>query len=81
VEGLWSRSRVRQLKKRTQKQTPMRARYFSADRRGVFLSQAGPRFDLDLVQAEHHLSLTVANRLRNDEGDPFGSPSAGWIYG
>ena len=56
VEGLWSRSLVRRMKRRTQKQTQMRARYFSADRRGVFLSQAGPRFDLELVQAEHHLS-------------------------
>jgi hypothetical protein len=53
----------------------------SAERRGVFLSQAGPRFELELVQAEHHLSRVRRDRLRNDEGDPCGSPSTGSVYG
>jgi hypothetical protein len=29
--------------------------YFQREALRVFLSQAGPRFDLELVQAEHHL--------------------------
>jgi hypothetical protein len=48
----------------------------------VFLSQAGPRFDLGLLQAEHHLWFrwwSIASR--NDEGDPVGSPSAGSLCG
>ena len=48
----------------------------------VFLSQAGPRFDLELVQAEHHLWFRrwlIASE--NDEGDPVGSPSTGSLCG
>jgi hypothetical protein len=41
VEGLWSRSLVRRMKRRTQKQTQMRARYFSAKRRGSFSLRRG----------------------------------------
>ena len=36
--------------------------YFSAARRGVFLSQAGPQFGLVLVQAEHHLGCRRQSR-------------------
>lgn len=74
VEGLWSPSLVGQMKKRTQKLARMRARYFSAERRGVFLSQAGPRFDLELVQAEHHLSSVVAIASETTKATRLGRP-------
>ena len=38
--------------------------------RAVFLSQAGPRFVLELVQAEHHLCSSWVVALQNDKGDP-----------
>jgi hypothetical protein len=42
----------------------------------VFLSQAGPRVCLDLLQAVHHLSVSFVHFcFQNEEGDPFGSPS------
>jgi len=41
----------------------------------IFLSQAGPRFVLDLPHLSITFSSRVRRRLRNDEGDPFGSPS------
>jgi hypothetical protein len=40
----------------------------------TFLSQAGPQVRSDVFQAEHHLPLLLI-RLRNDKGDPVGSPS------
>jgi hypothetical protein len=46
-------------------------------RRGqrIFLSQAGPRFFLELRHAEHHLLFAdCRSPLRNDEGDPVGRP-------
>lgn len=48
----------------------------TAPRAGAFLSRAGPRFDLDLFQAEHQpFVLTMAsNCFQNDEGDPVGRP-------
>jgi len=39
------------------KQTLIAERFCSARTPRVFLSQAGPRFDLVLFQAEHHLSI------------------------
>ena len=49
----------------------------------VFLSQAGPRFDLVLLQAGHHLVVPFVSRiaLRNEKGDPLGSPSTGSFCG
>jgi hypothetical protein len=46
----------------------------------TFLSQAGPRLFLDLLQAEHHLvpSLLIA---QNAKGDPLGSPSLELLCG
>jgi hypothetical protein len=55
VEELWSPSLVRFPKKSTLKHTLIHQRYFKRRAPRVFLSQAGPRFDLELVQAEHHL--------------------------
>jgi hypothetical protein len=47
-----------------------------ADAQRVFLSQAGPRFELDLLQAGHHPSVAVPLKFfQNDEGDLAGSPS------
>ena len=43
----------------------------SAECRGVFLSQAGPRFELELVQAEHHLSRVRRDRLRKRRRRPM----------
>jgi hypothetical protein len=36
----------------------------------VFLSQAGPRFDLALVQAEHHLLCTCYGNKKGDRWSP-----------
>jgi len=51
--------------------------FFNATAREVFLSQAGPRFELDLFQAEHHPSLPIVFRLRKRRRRPAGSPSLG----
>jgi hypothetical protein len=57
-------------------------RSFLASAQRVFLSQAGPRFELCLLQAGHHLGfLRGLVASRNEEGDPFGSPSSGSICG
>src|SRR5207245_2879607 len=42
------------LENRRLKQTLIASVYFQRATLRVFLSQAGPRFDLELVQAEHH---------------------------
>ena len=39
----------------------------------AFLSQAGPRFELDLLQAEHHLDLDMTVRLQKRRRRP------GWV--
>jgi hypothetical protein len=54
VEGLWSPSLGADLENRRLKHTQTFQRLLSATRRGVFLSQAGPRFDLELFK----LSIT-----------------------
>ena len=52
------------LENRRLKQTLIASVYFQRAALRVFLSQAGPRFDLELVQAEHHLLVpTLAGRL------------------
>ena len=43
------------LEKGRLKQTLIASLHFQRAALRVFLSQAGPRFDLELVQAEHHL--------------------------
>ena len=55
VEELWSPSLARRVETRRQKHTLIASAIPSASAPRVFLSQAGPRFDLGLVQAEHHL--------------------------
>jgi hypothetical protein len=46
----------------------------------IFLSQAGPRFDLELFQAEHHLLVdVVSGRLPTKKATRFGSPSSGLL--
>jgi hypothetical protein len=55
VEGFWSPSLVSRRENRRLKQTLVFQRTFPAPSARVFLSQAGPRFDLELFQAEHHL--------------------------
>ena len=44
-------------------------------RRGTFLSQAGPQVRSELVQLSITSLIWSGLRTRNDEGDPFGSPS------
>jgi hypothetical protein len=71
VEGLWSPSLVfgGEIGRLTLTHIPSAISQAEAQR--VFLSQAGPRFVLLLVQAEHHLLVRLRFRLRNDEGDPW----------
>jgi hypothetical protein len=45
--------------------------YFQRATPRAFLSQAGPRFDLELVQAEHHLGLDGLIAFGHKKGDPF----------
>jgi hypothetical protein len=37
----------------------------------IFLSQAGPRFDSELFQAEHHLLFEIVWPPSNKKGDPL----------
>ena len=56
--------------------------FFPAVALRVFLSQAGPQFNLVLLQAGHHLLVpTLTDRPQNDKGDPVGSPSSGLLCG
>ena len=50
-------------------------RGFQADAQRVFLSQAGPRFSPGSSSSWASPFLVRVTRLRNDEGDPSGSPS------
>jgi hypothetical protein len=59
VEELWSPHPRDRREIRRRKQTSIRQRNFLRERRGVFLSQAGPRFDLVLLQAGHHLMSDI----------------------
>jgi hypothetical protein len=47
------------LENRRVKRTLTASVYFQRETLRAFLSQAGPRFDLELVQAEHHLCSDV----------------------
>src|SRR6266508_3291379 len=56
--------------------------YFQRAALRVFLSQAGPRFDLELVQAEHHLLVRRGLiAFGHKKSDPVGSPSSGLLCG
>jgi hypothetical protein len=76
VEGPWSPTSDARLPNWHAKARHKSLALFSTPQRAEdFLSQAGPRFDLELVQAEHHPSVSISSiRLRNDEGDPLGRP-------
>ena len=75
VEELWSPYPRDQHAISRQKQTIIRRVHFLRATPRVFLSQAGPRFDLDLVQAGHHL-LVCCRRgaLTNKKATPLGRP-------
>jgi hypothetical protein len=62
------------LKNRRLKHTPISQRHFSGERRGVFLSQAGPRFNLELVQAEHHLWFFRESASQTMKATQLGRP-------
>jgi hypothetical protein len=53
------------------KLTFIRHRISSTRLQRIFLSQAGPRFDLELFQAEHHLLFDVVWPPSNKKGDPL----------
>jgi hypothetical protein len=72
VEELWSPILDRSRTMCTLKRTHYFLRHCSAERRVIFLSQAGPQFVLGLLQAEHHLWFLRCRRLQNNEGDPVG---------
>jgi len=59
VEELWSPSLVRRLEIRRLKQTLNSSVLSSAKRRGSFSLRRGLDFELELVQAEHHLYSDV----------------------
>jgi hypothetical protein len=78
VEERWSPSHGVDRKIRTRKQTLTGVRHSSATPR-VFLSQAGPRVDLALLQAEHHLVCTDEGRSHpGTKKATLGSPSSGF---
>jgi hypothetical protein len=57
--------------------SPMDFQHTAAE---IFLSQAGPRFDLKLFQAEHHLLFDVVwPPLPTKKATRFGSPSSGLL--
>jgi hypothetical protein len=58
------------LEKRTLKLTLIRPMHFQRAAAEIFLSQAGPRFDSELFQAEHHLLFDILGRLSDEKGDP-----------
>ena len=81
VEGLWSPSLGARRGKTKAKADANASVSFHATLR-VFLSQAGPRFHLALLQAEHHLAVPfVSDRLSERKRRPVGSPSTGSFCG
>ena len=59
MEELWSPILASRLEMRRLKLTLIRQWISSTRLQRIFLSQAGPRFDLELFQAEHHLLFDV----------------------
>jgi hypothetical protein len=76
VEGLWSPSLAIGRLNCTLKLTLYSVCNSNALRR-VFLSQAGPRFGLEPVQAGHHLSSVTQFLSPKRRRRPLGSPSLG----
>jgi hypothetical protein len=60
--GVGARAQDALFGKRQAKANAYCQRLFRASNAEIFLSQAGPRFDLELVQAEHHLWFRVGYR-------------------
>ena len=76
VEGLWSPSLGRFGEKSAGKSTRLVASAISSrDAPRVFLSQAGPRFVLELLQVERHLSRSLLRSPPKRRRRPVGSPS------
>jgi hypothetical protein len=71
--GFGARSSVTGRINRTLKHTLLYRVPFPASRESFSLRR-GLDFDLTFVQAEHHLWFKLADRLRNNEGDPLGRP-------
>jgi hypothetical protein len=75
VEELWSPALRRFAKNHRLKPLPIAQRSLTGAKRGrTFLSRAGPRGSVGLLQAGHRLS-DCFDCSWNDEGDPLGSPS------
>jgi hypothetical protein len=75
VEGFWSPFLGSRAEMCRQKQTHIRQGISGTQQQRIFLSQAGPRFDLALVQAEHHLLVSKIVRPPDQQkGDPLGRP-------
>lgn len=75
VEELWSPKPLARSEIRRLKPTLIRSVNFRLARRGSFSLRRGLDSVLCLLQAGHHPSVGFDLRLRNDEGDPAGSPS------
>src|SRR5688572_23729104 len=74
VEGLWSRTRSPFWKIARGIKVHITVHVFARTRR-AFLSRAGPRFDLVLLQAGHHLFLVDIVSPPKRRRRPIGSPS------
>src|SRR3954452_12940499 len=80
VEGLWSPISACRLEMRTLKLTLIRQKDFRRTAAEIFLSQAGPRVDLEPFQAEHHLLFDVVwSPFTTKKATRFGSPSSGLL--
>ena len=75
VEGFWSPIAARRVKNSMRKPMRLSKRNFTRGRAEHFLSQAGPRFDLGLVQAEHHPSVPGVRFASETTKATFRSPS------
>jgi hypothetical protein len=72
VEGRWSPSLGAVSGKAQAKANAIASVHFRCTTPKVFLSQAGPRFDLELVQAEHHLCFrSLTDRLPKRKRRPM----------
>jgi hypothetical protein len=75
VEESWSPIAARRVKNSMLKLMHLSKRNFIRGRAEHFLSQAGPRFDLGLVQAEHHPSVPGVRFASETTKATFRSPS------
>jgi hypothetical protein len=74
VERFWSPIAARRVKNGMQKPMHLSKRNFTRGRAEHFLSQAGPRFDLVLVQAELHPSVAMSDSPPKRRRRPSGRP-------